>query len=105
MNADGLGHLRADGLHRVERRHWLLKHHANIVAAQFAQRWFGQLRDVLIAKGNCAGGLRAFGQQLHRGERGHGFARAAFACHGEDLARSDGQVDALQDFDTINRQG
>ena len=93
----------ADGLHRVQRRHRFLKHHADVIAADRAKLGFGQGQQVLIAQHDMTARLRPLGQQLHRRQRGHGFARAAFAGDGHDLSGVDTEGHALEDIEPVDR--
>jgi hypothetical protein len=93
VDGERLGHLVADGLHRVERRHRFLEDHRDVVAAQAHQSASGWSRRGLPSRRMVPGGGRAVGQEAHQRERRHGFARAAFADKAEDLAPRDVERD------------
>ena len=102
--AYALGDLLADGLDRVERRHRLLEHHADVVAAQRAHLVFGGRKDVDAVEGDAAGGARRMRQKLHDGQRRHRLAGAGFADQPHHFAGRDGQLDVLQDRRVADRQ-
>ena len=104
MDANGFSDLMPDGLHGVQRGHRFLKHHADVIAADGAELGFRQGQQVLIPQHDMTARLRPLRQQLHRRQRGHGFARAAFAGHGHDLSGIDGQGDIMQDVEPVDRQ-
>ena len=54
MDADGLGHLRADLEDRIERRHRLLEDHGDVVAADVAHLALGELGQVASLEADLA---------------------------------------------------
>ena len=87
VDADGLGHLVADGLQRVQRGHRLLEDHADVAAADRAHRAPRRAaagRAVERRRGRRPGA--PCGRRPHDRERGHRLARAALADEAEDLA-------------------
>ena len=95
--AYALGHLLADGLDRVERRHRFLEDHADIVAAQRAHPVFGRGQDVDPVEGHAARGSRGLRQELHDGKRRHRLARTGFADQRDRLPGRDRQLHAPED--------
>ena len=65
VQPQGLCHLAANGVHRVERRHGFLKHHADAVAAQPAHLGLAGAHQFLPVKADAAGDFCAFRQQAH----------------------------------------
>ena len=57
MNKDRFSDLRADGLHRVQRCHRFLKHHAHHVPAQRAKVLFSDVKDVGVVQHDAPRGL------------------------------------------------
>ena len=70
VQPQGLGHLVPNAVHGVQRRHGLLEHHADAVAAQAAQRAVVQPHQLLPIQKNAATGLRGVGQQAHERQGG-----------------------------------
>ena len=95
--AYAFGHLFADGLDRIERRHRLLEHHADIVAAQRAHLVLGCREDVDAVERDAPGGARGMRQKPHHRQRGHRLARAGFADQPHDLAGRDGKLHVFED--------
>ncbi|KTT88714.1 hypothetical protein NS44R_15085, partial [Mammaliicoccus sciuri] len=95
MFLNGLDQLGADGQHRVERGHRILKHHRQRAAAQLAQFLRRQLGQILSAEHHPAGQFRLLGQQLQDGARQHGLAAAGFADNAERPAGADGEIDMI----------
>ena len=104
MDDERFGDLRRDGEHRVERGHRLLEDHRDVLAAQPPHGVARQPGKVLAAEQDAAAddasGMRR--QQPHDAQRGHRFAAAGFADHGDEFARAhivahavDGTDDAL----------
>ena len=101
MQDDRFHDLRADGEHRVERRHRLLKDHADVAAADRLHLPLGQADQVAAEERDPArfdaGGRR---QQPHDRERRDALARAALADDAERAALLDAKrdiVDRLHD--------
>ena len=89
VGADRLRDLRADGQHRVERRHQVLEDHRHVAAADLAELVFRHLEEIAtledrFAAGNSARWLR--NQPQHR-EHGDALAGAGLADDAEHLAR------------------
>ena len=80
LEAQGLGHLRADGHQRIERRHRLLKNHGDFIAAQRAHLPLGQRQQVArlpVAPGKQRPPLQGRAiEQPQQAERRQRFARA-----------------------------
>ena len=89
MNKDGLHHLCADCLHRIQRSHGFLKDHADLAPAQAAHLWFGQGQQIGSVESDGAAGARSFRQQAHCCEGGHGLSRSAFPRQRRDLTLCD----------------
>ncbi|MNS57393.1 hypothetical protein D3C72_902780 [compost metagenome] len=87
VHAQALGHLLADAVHRVERDHRLLEHHADARPADGAHGLHVAGAQVFAVEHDLPAALRDAGrQQLQDGARGHGLAAARFAHHGKELA-------------------
>ncbi len=76
MDAEGLGDLTPDRVDGVESRHRLLKHHADLTAAQLLHGALGPGEQILAVKRddaarNCAGRLKP-----HDAEQRHRLARS-----------------------------
>src|SRR5580704_747066 len=98
VDDEGLGDLLFECMQRVERRHRLLEHDADAVAAHFAQSCRGRADQFLAGEFDAAVGVvrrRRIGQELHDRQCGHRLARAAFADQGEGLAAVEVERDAL----------
>ena len=95
VQAQDLGHLRADGHQRVQRRHRLLKDHADPLAPDGAKRPFRQREQVLPVQHHLARGAHVRRQQPDHRQRRQRFARAAFADQRGDAAGGQVQRDAM----------
>ena len=74
VNPDGLGDLRADFEHGVERRHRLLEDHRDVVAAHVPHLSFGQAGEIAPAEfDGAAGDLSGRGDETHDRHRRHAF--------------------------------
>ena len=94
MLREGLGDLRADGVHRVERGHRLLEHHGDDAAAQALARALVEPVHVLAVHGDHAAHPRVRALvQPEDGPEGDALARAGFAEDGEDPARLEREGD------------
>jgi len=87
-------------LHRVERRHRLLKDHRNTVAANLVHLIRRQGEQLLSLK---ADGTRhhltmGLGQEPHDGERGDALAAAGLADYPQSLARGHREADPVEYF-------
>ena len=96
VHAQGLGHLVADGHHRVQVGHRILKDHADLFAAYRLHPGLVERRQLDAVEADRAGdhaGIAA-GQQVHQRPAGHGLARAALAYQPKHLAfvQSEGDV-------------
>ena len=105
VDRERFDHLRADGLHRVERCHRLLKDHRDVVAAHGAPAGFGFLEQVRPVEPDRAARRGAVGQKPHQRQRGHRLARAAFADKAEHLALHDPERDVMQDGRAVDIDG
>jgi hypothetical protein len=91
MGVDGFGDLVADAVHRVQAAQRVLEHHRHAIAAQAAQRWFVQARQILALEPDVAAGdTGGWWQQAHHGQAGQRLAGAAFADDGQSLPGRDG---------------
>ncbi len=106
MGAHRLGNLPPDAMHRVQRRHRLLKDHRHLAAAHAAHRAIGERQQVggaalPVGQQHAAGddATRRRREQTHDGQRGHAFAGAALADDRERLALGDGEGDAFEGRD------
>ncbi len=94
VQAQRLGHLAADGVHRVQRRHRLLEDHADAVAAHLAHLRIGATDEFLAVEADAAGDLGAVGQQAHERHGGDRFAAARFADQAQGFAARQRKADA-----------
>ena len=90
-----LDQLAADGQHRVERGHRILKHHRERAAAQLAQRLGRKPRQILPVEPHAAGESCLLRQQLQDRTRQHGLAAAGFADNAEGLSGRDAEIDLI----------
>ncbi len=97
MQPQRFGDLIADAMQRVERRHRLLEHHGDAVAAQRLHLGFAGAGDVAALEANRAADLRALGQKTHDGERRNRLAGAGLADDAERLALLQRERDAAHD--------
>ena len=92
--------LRADGEHRVQRRHRLLEDHADVAAADRLHLPFGQADEIAAEERDSArfdaGGRR---EQPHDRERRDAFAGAAFADDAERAAVLELEREIIDGFD------
>ena len=106
MQPDGFADLLADGEHRIERRHRLLKDHRDPPAAHAAHFAFGQFREHLrrlagraVQRDPAAGEPAGSGDQPDDAHGGDAFARARFADQPQRLAAADRQRDVVDRLD------
>ena len=101
VQLQGLGHLLADGEHRVQRGHRLLEDHRDAVTANLADLVFVELEEVLALEehltGNDAAGRDR--DQLEEGEGADALAAAALAHECEGFAFLDVVGDAVHGLD------
>ena len=88
-------HLRADGLDRVERRHRLLEHHRQAVAAQGAHLPLREGEQVAAVEHHAATGLRLLAQQPDQRQRGGRLAATRFADDAGHLPALQRERDAV----------
>ena len=96
VQAQWLGDLVADAVQRVQRRHRLLEHHGQTVAAQAAPVVLGQAQQLTAVEPDAAGRTGRFGQQAHQRQRGDALAAARFADQAQRLAALQFEGDAAQ---------
>ena len=92
--AQRLGDLAADGVHRIERRHRLLKDHADAVAAQLAVVGLGQADQFLPVEPDAAADHGALRQETHQRHRSDRLAATGLADQTEGLAALQRKADA-----------
>ncbi len=96
MNFEHFHDLLTDGVQRIERRHRLLKHHRDVVAAHAAHFRFGKVQEVPALKQDfparvmCGGG-----QEAEHGKTRDRFSRSGFADDGDGLALLHVERDAI----------
>ncbi len=83
---DGLGDLRADGEHRIERGHRFLENHRRDRAAHRFQLTFRHRHDVISREADPAADARVRRQQAQQSAHRHGLAGAGFAKQAQHLA-------------------
>ena len=93
----GLGDLLADGHHRVERRHRLLKDHRDLVAAHTSHFLLGDLEEIASREFDRPGNdtARRVRDQTHQRQRGHALTAARFTHDRQSFARGDMEIDAV----------
>src|ERR1700682_386016 len=96
MHPKRLADLAADGQHRIQARHRLLKDHLNVVAADGAHLALGELQQILSLEADGARDLaRRLGDEPHQRHRGDRLAAAGFTNNGQGLAFVDMEGDAV----------
>ena len=99
MKTQDLSDLDADRPHRVERGDGVLRDETDLTAADGAQALLTPAADVDIAEEDrSALDAAAFRKEADDGVGGGGLARAGLADERDDLALSDGEVDAVDDL-------
>src|ERR1700742_3125142 len=101
MGFDGLGDLIADGVHRCQRRHRILKHRADRVAAEARHRIVGQPDQLVALQPRRAPNVRVLGKQAHHRHRRGRLARTGFAHDRYDLAGVDVKIDAAHRLERL----
>ena len=101
VEAKHLHQLIADRLHRVERRHGLLKDHGDTVATHLVHLLRRQIEQLLPLKADGARHHLTVGpwQQPHDGQRGDALAAAGLADYPQGLARGDLEADPVEHLD------
>ena len=96
MQPDRLRDLLADGQHRIQGRHRLLKDHGDPVPPNPADGTLAQLQQILAVEEDTSAvdGSR-IAEQAQDGQSRHALARAALADDGEGFAGTHLQRDAL----------
>ncbi len=102
MGTQRFHHLHADGEHRVEGHHRVLKDHRDTVAADVADLAFFEVQQVFSVEldGAVADPAR-FGDEVQDGEGQHGFTGAGFAHNTKAFALFQRQGDAAQGLDLV----
>ena len=98
MNDHGFRDLAAHRHDRVERRHRLLEHHCDTVAAQLAPSRLALPDQLAVAKRDGPADPARRRHQAHQRERGHRFAAAALADDAERAAATDVEIDPGDDL-------
>src|SRR4051794_27542517 len=88
VQKENFADLLLDSVERVERAHRLLEDNRDVVAAHFSDVALRKTEQLLSLEVNRARGMARcrIRQELHHGQRGHGFARARFADQRDRLA-------------------
>ena len=107
MDANRFRDLIADGEHRVQARHRILKDHCDVAAAELGHAILGQVQEVDdLAVASAEADRTAFnparraGEKAHDGKAGHGLPRPGLADDREGLALGDAErhpVDGAHD--------
>ena len=97
VQPDALGHLRTDRLQRVQRRHRLLEHHADLAAAHRLQRALVEACQLAPVEADRTGESRPARQQAHRRERRHRLPGAALADDAERVPFPHLEIESVQD--------
>src|SRR5579863_5857442 len=105
MHAYGLGDLVPNPHDRIKSRHWLLKNHGNLRAAQLAHRVVrkrGEIaRRAVLGEKNIAGNPRLPRKQTHDGQRSNRLAGSRFANQTQDLAGIDGEAQVANGWKSL----
>ena len=96
-----LGDLVADGVDRRQRRHRILEHGADGLAAYPRHPLVGQSEQFVAVQPDRAGHLGVLGQQPDDGHRTGGLPCAGFADQRHDFARVDVKVHAAHRIDPL----
>ncbi len=95
-----LHQLEADREHRVQRRHGLLKDHADLVAAHVANAFIVQLQQIASLEHDFAGdnSSRRTWNEAQDAQRRDALARAGLADQSDDFAGIHAEIDAVDRF-------
>ena len=104
VHLDGLGDLVADGVDRRQRRHRVLEHRADRLAADPRHPLVGEPEQFVAVQPNRPGHLGVLGQQADDGHRAGRLARPGFADERDDLAGVDVEVHAAHRVDSLGRR-
>ena len=85
MRQHRFGNLVTHAHHWIQRRHGLLKDHADTGAANVAHRWFRQRQQLFAAKLDAAANPRLRRKQSQQGQRADGFSRTRLAHQSQDF--------------------
>ena len=96
VQAQGLGHLAANGVNGVERTARVLKHHGNAVAAQFLPGRFALAQHFVRVQADAAADLAARRLQAQQAQGQQAFAAARFAHHAQATAALQFEADLAQ---------
>ncbi len=96
MQAQSFGNLLADRKDGIERSHWVLKDHRDVVAAHVAHRGIRQFQQVAVIKENFTRyDLSRRRDQTHDRKRGHRLAAAALSDQAEQFTTVEIEADAI----------
>ena len=95
MDANGFGDLFANRHHRIQCRHWLLKHHGGIATAAGNHVLFRKLQPIFLSKPDAASDLGARIEQAQNRQRGDRFSRSRLADQRQRFARIDGEAQVI----------
>ena len=93
VQAQGLCHLAANAVHRVQRRHRLLEHHANTFAADAAESSVALAPHFFTVEPDAATDLGAVRQQAQQGHGGEGLATTRLTHQPQCFAPGQCEVD------------
>ena len=100
MQQDDLDDLVADGVHRVQARHRVLKDDRNLIAADLAEFLLGHLVDlVAVEPHRTADQTAGVGGQTHDGVGRDRFAGAGLADNAQHIALIHAEGNAVQRLD------
>src|SRR5690606_13800555 len=98
VRADGLGDLRPDAMHRVQRAHRLLEDHRDVAPAERPHLALAEREELAAVEADGAAedlGRRR-GEEPHHAERRHALAAPALPDYPEDLPGVDVEGDATE---------
>ncbi len=80
---------------RVERGHWVLEDHGDLLGADLVELGLGEVEDLFALKFGGTGDHAVLGQQAHDGKRGLGFAGAGLADDPQGFTGGERKVEVV----------
>ena len=96
MRTQAFQHLRADGQHRIQRHHWILEDHGDVVAADLAHLLFVQAGELAPLEFDGSGmDVPGLGNKIQNRKTGYGFACSGFAHQAHAFALVQAERDVV----------